>query len=645
VAPPPPFRPRDLLREVQIQEIEVAPDGESVVYARRTIESGEYRKRLWRVPWRGGRPEQLTRGELDAGPRFSPDGSTLLFLSQRSGKLRPWLLPLAGGEPTELASPEGGVALADWSPDGKRILLLAPSGEPRFAVGDPEKPLARRIEDLTWRLDGVGIRDEFTSLWVVPVRAGKPMRLTDPGYEVFDAAWSPDGERIAFVADTRPEAKLREDAQAWQVPAAGGRPRKLAALPGEIAAAAWSSAGTLGLIGISEPAEGLAAWAHYDLYVVEGTRRRQLGADLDRSLAFLTSGDFYTAAARTPRVLWLDDEQLVAPVCDRGRGHLYRFGLDGSAEQLITGDVACSFPATGSGRVATIATEGGRPGEVCAVENGRLRPLTRDGSRWLGRARRDPEAFPVSHPDGHEIEAWVVRGRGSRRRRPLVLHVHGGPHLAHGPAPWLEMLALADAGISVVYANPRGSVGYGLDFARAIAGSWGDTDADDLMQVVDHAVGEGLGDEGRLGILGLSYGGYMVNWLMGRHPGRFAAGVSENPVTDLASFLGTSDYGAWIAEIAAGTSALADGRERLADRSPATWIERNEAPLLLLQAERDMRCPADQTELVFAALRKLGRPVEMVRYPEESHLLGFSGRPDRRVDRLERIVAWFGRHL
>jgi dipeptidyl aminopeptidase/acylaminoacyl peptidase len=644
VAEPRPFRPRDVLRQVQMQELAVAPDGESVVYARRSVEDGEYRKRLWRLPWRGGRPEQLTRGELDAEPRFSPDGKTLLFLSRRSGKTRPWLLPLAGGEPTEVAAPAGDVARAEWSPDGRRILLLAPSGEPRFVVGDREKPLARRIEDLTWRLDGLGIREEFLSLWVVSVRGGKPKRLTEPTYEIFDAAWSPDGERIAFVADPRPEASVREDPQAWEIHVAGGSPKRLAELPGEVASAVWSGAGTLGLIGISEPSDAIAGWAHYHLYVVEREGLRRLARDLDRSIAFLTTGDLHDSAARQPRVLWLDDERIVAPVCDGGRGHLYCFGLDGSVERLVGGDVVCSTLAVGDGRIATVATDRGRPGEVCAVENGRLRQLTGDGSRWLGRRRRDPERFAVPHPDGHEIEAWHVPARGGERRR-LVLHVHGGPHVAHGPAPWLEMLVLADAGISVVYANPRGSTGYGVDFARAISGNWGDRDADDLVRVVDHAVAEGLGDERHLGVLGLSYGGYMVNWLMGRHPGRFAAGVSENPVTDLASFVGSSDFGAWIGPMAAGTPSLAYGHARLADRSPATLIERSEAPLLLLQAEQDLRCPPDQSEIVFTALRKLGRPVEMVRYPDESHLLVFVGRPDRRVDRIERIVDWFERHL
>src|SRR5919206_114137 len=641
----PRFRPRDLLRQVQMQELAVAPDGESVVYARRTVEDGEYRKRLWRVPWRGGRPEQLTRGELDAEPRFSPDGSALLFLSRRSGKMRPWLLPLGGGDPTEIAAPEGDVARAEWSPDGKRILVLAPSGVPRFAVGDRDNPLARRIEDLTWRLDGLGIREEFLSLWVVPLRGGKPKRLTEPTYELFDAAWAPDGKRIALVADPRPEARLREDPQAWEIPAAGGTPTRLAELAGEIAAAAWSGAGTLGLIGISEPSDSIAGWAHYHLYVAERDGLRRLGGDLDRSIAFLTTGDLYSPSSRQPRVVWLDDDRIVAPVSDGGRVHLYRLGLDGSVERLVAGDVVCADFAVGGGRVAAAATDGGRPGEVCAVENGGVRPLTRDGSRWLGRRRRDPERFTVPHPEGHEIEAWHVRGRGSPRRRPLVLQIHGGPYVAHGPAPWLEMLALADAGISVVYANPRGSTGYGVEFARAISENWGDTDADDLLRVVDYAVAEGLGNERRLGILGLSYGGYIVNWLLGLHPGRFAAGVSENPLTDLASFVGTSDFGAWITTMAAGTPNLSEGRARLADRSPATLIERNEAPLLLLQSEADMRCPPDQSEIVFTALRKLGRPVEMVRYPDESHLLVFVGRPDRRVDRIERIVAWFDRHL
>ena len=635
---PRPFRPRDLLREVQIQELAVSPDGESVVYARRTIEGREYRKRLWRVPWRGGRAEQLTHGDLDARPRFSPDGSSLAFLSRRSGKTRPWLLPLGGGAPRELPAPDGDVADARWSPDGRRLLLLAGSGEPRFSVGDPKDPVARRIDRLPWRLDGAGVRDECTSIWLVRAGGGKAKRLTAPDVDVAGAAWSPDGRRIGFVADLRPEAALLELPQAWSIAPGGGRPRPLAELPSEVVALGWSSGGRLAVIGVDEPPELLPAWANTNLFVVERDGPRRLAPQLDRSVGFLVTSDFLDFSARFTEVVWLDEERLVGVVCDRGRSHVYRFGLDGSAERLTEGDVVCSHVAIGGGRIATVATERGRPAEVCAVEDG-LRPLTRHGSRWLAHVRRDPEPQRI-----RGLDAWLLRAPARRRPR-LVLQIHGGPHLAHGPTPWLEMLALAGAGISVLYANPRGSAGYGQDFTRGIDRDWGTNDDADLMRVVDWAIREGLADRDHVGLLGLSYGGYMTNWLLGHHPGRFAAAVSENPVTELSTFLGTSDFGAWVAEIAAGATGLGDGRERLADRSPVTEIHRNEAPLLLLQCEGDLRCPPDQTDIVFATLRKLGRPVEMVRYPGESHLMFAFGRPDRRVDRLERIVDWFERHL
>jgi dipeptidyl aminopeptidase/acylaminoacyl peptidase len=145
--------------------------------------------------------------------------------------------------------------------------------------------------------------------------------------------------------------------------------------------------------------------------------------------------------------------------------------------------------------------------------------------------------------------------------------------------------------------------------------------------------------------MGLSYGGYMTNWMLGHHPGVFAAAVSENPVTDLVSEYGGADIGVMIGKEAVGEGDPWDHHREFLRGSPYTEIHRNESPLLLLQAESDMRCPPTQSELPFAILRRLGRPVEMVRYPDESHVMFIIGRPDRRVDRLERIVDWFTRHL
>jgi dipeptidyl aminopeptidase/acylaminoacyl peptidase len=638
------FTAKDILRETQARQLAVAPDGSSAVYARRTIEKGEYRIRLWRVPMTRGRAEQITSGDVDTRPRFSPDAKRLLFLSTRSGESQPWLLPLSGGEPNQLAEFAGGVGAADWAPDGESVLALAESGENRFLVGDRESPTARQIRDLNWRLDLIGIRDQFTSLWVVPARGGKPKRLTAPRYEVAQAFWSTDGKRIGFVADLRPEAAVLEEPQAWSISAGGGRASKLAELKGEIVAGAWSPRGRLAFLGLDKMKPG--GWENIGLWVKEGRSQRRLGEELDRMFFYAVATDLHDFGARfPPPLIWLDDENLLCLVSDRGSCVPYRFGLDGAIERLVDReDAVCAWLAEGGGRMATIASIAGGGAEVYAVEDGDLRQLSRNGARWFAPYRRDPERHSIAHRDGHELDAWLVRPRG-RRSRGLVLQIHGGPHLAHGPSPWLEMVALADAGFTVLYGNPRGSVSYGEDFARAIDGNWGDTDASDCLRLVDWAVRKRIAGRDHVGLLGLSYGGYMTNWLLGHHPGRFAAAVSENPVLDLFSFYGESDYGFLIAEHAAGVDKPWTAYERMFDRSPSSQLHRNTAPLLLLQAEGDLRCPAGQTDIAFALLRRLGQTVEMVRYPDEFHLTLSIGRPDRRVDRIERIVDWFDRYL
>jgi acylaminoacyl-peptidase len=642
--PPRRFTARDILRETKVTQLALAPDGSQAVYARRTIEGGEHRTRLWRLPTTRGRAEQISAGDLDTRPRFSPDGRTLLFLSTRSGKSQPWLLPLAGGEPTQLAELDGQVGAAEWSPDGSRVALLAESGEDRFRIGDPEEPTGRRIKDLSWRLDQAGLRDQFTSLWVVPARGGRAKRLTDPRYEVEQAFWSGDGKRLGFLADPRPEAGILELPQVWAMPAAGGRATKLAELKGVIASGAFSPGGNLAFIGHEDPR--LSGATNLGLWVKDGRRTRRLGEELDRPFWFAVVSDLYDFAARfPPPIIWLDDANVLCLVTDGGNCVPYRFGLDGSSERLVQRDDAvCSWVAAGGGRVVTVASVDGGACDVYAVEDGELRRLSQNGGRWFAPYRRDPERHVVRHRDGHDLEAWLVRPRG-RRSRGLVLQIHGGPHLAHGWAPWLEMVALADAGFTVLYGNPRGSVGYGEEFAKAIDGNWGDADDSDCMRLVDWAVRQGIADRKHVGLLGLSYGGYMTNWLLGHHPGRFSAAVSENPVLDLFSFYGESDFGFTIAEHVAGIDEPWHDFGRLLDRSPGALLHRNTAPLLLLQAEGDLRCPAGQTDIAFTMLRRLGRTVEMVRYPDEFHLLLSVGRPDRRVDRIERIVDWFERYL
>jgi dipeptidyl aminopeptidase/acylaminoacyl peptidase len=553
-------------------------------------------------------------------------------------------MALHGGEARPVVELDGDVSAAEWSPDGRRLLLLAPSGELRFVVGKPEDPVARRIRDLTWRMDGVGVRDRFMSVWIADVDDGKARRLTSPTSEVTQACWSPDGSRVGFLADLRPESSVEEFPQVWSLAVGGGRPRSELALEGLALSACWGTDGALAVLGIDLP--GGPEWANVSLFVTRRGDRVRLATDRDLTIWNTTVGDLVDPdALAVPALGWLDAGHVVALVTERGAARPYRFGLDGTVERLADGEIVCSTLATAGGRVAVVATDRGRPGEVYAVEGDTLRPLTRHGSRWMAPYRRDPERRTLVRRGAPDIDAWLVPARGRRRQAPLVLQVHGGPQLSHGPTPWIEMLALADAGIHVLYANPRGSTGYGEAFAGAIDGAWGERDMADLLAVVDRAIADGFADPERIGVLGLSYGGFATNWLLAHHPERFAAAVSENPVTDALGMLANSDVGRWLGRATTGADLPTRNLERWIEMSSFTRIHRTRTPLLLIQCEQDLRCPPGQSDIVFTILRSLGREVELVRYPDESHIGGWVGRPDRRVDRLERIVDWFTRQL
>jgi acylaminoacyl-peptidase len=633
------FQAEDILKQAMIQEVTVAPDGSSIVFSRRVIIDGKYRKHLWRVGLDGEPPEQLTSvAASDSRPRFSPDGRRLLFLSDRSGRAQPWVMPLGGGDPRHLAEFPGHVGAAEWSPDGRRVLVVGQSGEDRFIVGERDDPTARRIVDFTWRRDGTGVRDQFSSLFVVSADGGGPVRLTAPTYEVFQAFWSPDGGRIGFVADLRPEAALGELGQVWAIAVEGGEPEPVARMGGEVYLAAWSSDGVLAMLGKDHPRG--ASWANVNLAVADTDGTRQFGAALDRSIANTTFGDLVDPESFLS-LEWLDATNVVAFVGDGGRGLPYRFGLDGRVERLADGEFVCTSLAIGGGRIVVVASDRGQPGEVYAVEAGKFRQLTTIGSAWLAPVRKDPERLRITHPDGAAFDAWYLPARGNPRPGPLAVQVHGGPHGSHGPTPWLEMLALADAGIHVVYANPRGSAGYGEAFTRSVHGAFGDLDGDDQLRLVDWAIEEGIADPARVGIFGLSYGGFMTNWLLGHAPGRFAAGVSENPLANAISWYGANDLVDWTDERFMGVGRLPEDIETFLKRSPFMEIHRNEAPLLLLQSEQDLRCPPQDSDIIFAILRSCGRTVELIRYPNEPHYLVGIGRPDRRIDRLRRTVEWF----
>ena len=228
---------------------------------------------------------------------------------------------------------------------------------------------------------------------------------------------------------------------------------------------------------------------------------------------------------------------------------------------------------------------------------------------------------------------------------PTVMAFHGGPTGGWAPGGTMDATMLAGHGYRLVLPNIRGSDTHGAAWIKGLDGRWGSADAADALTVLDAVVARGLADPSRLGVMGLSYGGYLTQWLVG-HTDRFVAAASENGVANQVSAWANSYFGVhYNRRHSLGDPLSEAGMRRLWRISPISQAENIRTPLLILQAEEDRNCPAADNEQLFTALKVLGREVEYVLYPEEHHEMKNSGRPDRRIDRMDRILAWFDRYL
>ena len=228
---------------------------------------------------------------------------------------------------------------------------------------------------------------------------------------------------------------------------------------------------------------------------------------------------------------------------------------------------------------------------------------------------------------------------------PALLNIHGGPHAQYGHGFFDEFQVYAGAGYGVIYANPRGSQGYGEAFTRAVIGDWGGGDFADVMAGLDHALARHAWiDPARLGVMGGSYGGFLTSWIVG-HDHRFKAACSERAVNDQHGMFGNSDIGHLFNVIELGGVTPWENMAEYLARSPVTYAKDVTTPLLILHSEDDLRCPIEQAEQLFVALKTLGKDVMFVRFPDENHELSRSGKPRHRLERFRFILDWFSRHL
>jgi dipeptidyl aminopeptidase/acylaminoacyl peptidase len=621
----------------------LSPDGRLVVVAvgRIDLEANAYRGDLWVTPTDGSAPpRRFTAGKRDGRPRFSPDGRWIAFL-RASDEDKPQLhvMPSDGGEPRRVCEHPLGAEAFAWSPDSTRIAYVARLPEPGRYGSDkdvpPEKEPPRRITTFQYRLDNLGFtNDRRPHVFVVDALAegAEPVQLTRGDYDHGDPAWSPDGHTVAFVSarhETRDEDAASD---VFVVPAEGGDPTRVTATDLAVARPAFSpDGGTIWFCGAPTDLAGRTT----GLWSVPAD-----GSAAPRRLTDPERFDHEPAFGGGVLPLLVDEQAVTTVSMRRGAVPLFRFPVDGSEPRcLLGGDRQVHDYDAGGGVVAAVVSDPTSAGEVVVLEAGRERTITDFGALLARSASLRPMTeLEATAPDGASVHGWVLKPAGTGPF-PVVLMVHGGPFAQYGWTLFDEAQVYVGAGYAVVMGNPRGSAGYGERHGRAIVGDFGNLDAKDVLALLDAALADPDLDGDRVGVMGGSYGGYMTSWLVA-HSDRFRAAISERACNAFDSFEGSSDIGWLFVSQYNGTDP-----ERVLAQSPLTHVDRIRTPMLLIHSEHDWRCPVEQAQRLFVALKQRKVEVELLLFPGEGHELSRSGLPSHRIARFEAILDWWARHL
>lgn len=663
--------PETVNEQVVLEEVDLSRHG-TVAVVVRSVSGLEYRRRILLVSLSDGSEHWLHEAKRpETHPRFSPPGLSLAFIApgrqgrMGAGRSQVWTTEVSSPQSSrQLTEEVHGVSGFSWSPDGTRIAHWGPRGRARFIVGPQAKrsPTARRIRTGGWRWDEAGHVDYWTHLSVTAINDEKAVPVTGGDYDVIAPEWDADGKSIVFTAAMHSLADLYPRPAVYRVSIHGSRgvqsPTKVAELPGLVETSTPSPDGKwMALIGTD--VEGAPDFAQPRLFLTRsaGGHSIRLAAEVDLPITgWWIDSDLHGWATPTRHgPYWVDDGDgpaVVAVVSDRGRSHPWRFPYDADTGEprsepkpITLGDTTVWQMAVSNGRIVVVGTDRGRAMELMEVRGRTYHVLTTRGGKWQGKYEQ-PKMTNLEVPGrGGPIEVWLAERADDRTSRPLVIDIHGGPRGAWSPAPSLEVQMLVSAGYRVALPNIRGSATYGSDWIRAQP-LWGTTDAEDVLSVLDFLIGLGIVDARRVGLIGLSYGGFLVNWLIGAAPNRWAAAVSENGVSNQVSSWAGSDGGPDYRRRAdLGESLNAEGVARLWEQSPLGLVDQITTPLLILQGADDRRTPPSDSEQLFLALRALGRSVEYVLYPESFHNYAVNGRPDRRIDRNRRMLEWFADHL
>ncbi len=683
-----PVTVHDLLRFAMADDPQVSPDGERVAWVRTDMdpESNRYDPTIMLTDVASGASTRLVGG---THPRWSPVGTRIAYLaadphatplrepaaaeSFLDGMPQLWLTDVAAaGQVRQLTSLRGGVNAPVWSPDGATLAfttLVHP--ERGLEVGAPqadEDPYSRFNRDVLvvtktrWKSDALGLVGDYVrQLALVPADGSAAARLlTSAPHDVSSPAWSPDGATLAVAGNLSANGDQERRSAIYLVPLAdaaeGGvvEPRALfwlAEMRGTDLA--WSPDGaTLAVCGHDDAPKGHYGFQKLWLVDVASGAGECVSAEHDVSLGDYSRNQDMRRYGGPDGPRWLPDgSALLVLVNERGTVNVARFDLgDRSFTPVTSGDHSvCAFTLASDGRrLACVIGDHVTPGDVWTLELGAAPTRLSDVNAGL----RDeielvqPERF-VATSSGVEVEGWVMlpTNLAAGETCPVILYTGGGPGGMRASVFTHEWQVYAASGYAVINCNARGNYGYGEAFSDATRGAWGDLDYQDNMAFLREVVDAyEVIDGERFAVAGGSYGGYMAGWIAARHP-EFKAAVVDRCLFNRYAFGGTSDIGMLLDHIEFGGKNPWEAPEEYLKWSPISYVDGIQTPTLVVHSALDYRCPIDQGEQLYSALKLLGVPTELVRFPDETHELSRAGRPWHRIYRLERYLDWFGRYL
>jgi dipeptidyl aminopeptidase/acylaminoacyl peptidase len=685
---PRPITEKDLFAFVWNANPQVSPDGSRVAFTRVVVDEKKtgYETSIWTVGTSGhDAPVRMTNGKHDARARWSPDGRQIAFvrLDTKTNEPQIAILSLAGGEAHIITDLPKGAGTPFWSPDSKRIAFtsstLPEDFEKEKKNKEAEKPDDAKSKDAkaaepehesdihiitraVYRENDEGFLDpkRHDHIWVTDVPGSsdeipKAKQLTSGNYDEGEIVWTHDGSRIYFLTERIDEPYyMTGTTDVYSVSSSGGTPEKFATIPMDIGDLVISPDGhRIAFHGsVTEPVRSYSEPNVWVMDLAPNAKPRNLTANSDFAMGDSVFGDNAAPRGGNGRTLhWTaDGRALIDTVNKQGRTPIVRVDAEsGAVTEFTRGEQAVlDFAVTPDARttVALVSTPT-MIGDLFFIASDGSQTRLTDFNKplWSQLNLSAPEEINYKSFDGRNIQGWIQKPPNfdAKKKYPLILNIHGGPHTAYGWVFDHEFLWMAAKGYVVLYVNPRGSTGYGEEFGNIIQYHYPGDDYKDLMAGVDELIKRGYIDDKKLGVTGGSGGGVLTNWTV-THTDRFAAAVSQRDISDWATWWYTADFTLFQPQWFKAPP-FQDPQD-YANRSAITFVDNIHTPILFILGLADSRSPAEAGGMqLFRALKYLKRPTAMVMFPRETHELSRSGEPWHRIERLENIVNWFDKWM